>query len=205
MKNYLIKIFLVWTLTYAWHIANADEVKLLPITDSKNIATVISERALQNKLSDVVILNKQSFHIMDDNKSIGTLVSGRGLLSDEGRENSTCFVAMLKQGAIIDLLLTIGVDEWEAESCIDVNAVGLITKESVGGQVHIGVVYKAASPNSDVSEPVVLSWDIPSQRLKIDLESSKKASLSGATTIPTIRKALKKALYSPNVTSPVQR
>lgn len=118
------------------------------------------------------------------------------MLSDNGRENSTCFVAIVKQENLIDLLLTIGVNEWEAASCIDVNAVGLITKQTNARRVHIGLVYKAASPNAALSEPVVLSWDIQSHRLTIDLESSKEASLAGATTIPKIRKALNKGSRS---------
>ena len=196
MKNYLIRISLIWTLTYVGQIASAGEVKLLPAPNSKNISMAVSKRTSQDKLSDVVIFNKQSFQIVEDNIPIGTLVSGRGVLSDKGRENSTCFVAIVKQGGLIDLLLTIGVNDWEAESCIDVNAVGLITKQSIAGRVHIGVVYKAASPNTDLSEPVVLSWDIQAHRLKIDLESSKEASLAGATTISKIRKALNKGSRS---------
>lgn len=200
MKNYLIRISLIWALTYVGQIASAGagagEVKLLPAFNSKNISMAMLKRTSQDKLSDVVIFNKQSFHIVEDNIPIGTLVSGRGVLSDNGRENSTCFVAIVRQDNLIDLLLTIGVNEWEAASCIDVNAVGLITKQTKAGRLHIGLVYKAASPNAALSEPVVLSWDIQSHRLTIDLESSKEASLAGATTIPKIRKALNKGSRS---------
>lgn len=192
MENYLIRISLFVALTCVWQSANAGEVKLLPASNSLNISMAVLKRATQDKLHDVVIFDKQSFHVEENKIPIGTLVSGRGMLSDQGRENSTCFVAIAKQGGLIDLLLTVGINDWETESCIDVNAVGLITKKTVAGRVQIVIVYKAASASADVNEPVVLCWDIQAHRLEIDVESSKKASLAGATTIPNIRKVLRK-------------
>lgn len=192
MKSRLIRIFIFVALTCIWQSANAGELKLLPTSIGKNISMAVLKKAAQDKLHDVVIFNKQSFQVEEDKISIGTLVSGRGMLGDQGRENSTCFVAIAKQDGLIDLLLTVGINDWEAESCIDVTAVGLITSETSAGRARILIVYKTASPSADVNEPVVLSWDIQAHRLEIDVGSSKKASLAGAITIPSIRKALKK-------------
>lgn len=192
MENYLIRISLFVALTCVWQSANAGEVKLLPASNSLYISMAVLKRATQDKLHDVVIFDKQSFHVEENKIPIGTLVSGRGMLSDQGRENSTCFVAIAKQGGLIELVLTIGVNDWEAESCMDVNAIGLISNKTVAGRARVVIVYKTASPSAGVHEPVVLSWDIQANRLEIDLESSKKASLAGATTILGIRKALKK-------------
>jgi hypothetical protein len=158
--------------------------------DQKSIAEALS-RAARDQLRDAIAFDQQSFRLSEDEAPVGTLVAGRGLAKNEdGRSNAVCFLALVRADGSIDLLRTVGSGDWEAESCITVKAVGLVTDATAFAHPRIAIVYQAASPNTATSEPVVLSWDEKAHRIEIDTAGSKQASLAGAITLKAIRRVL---------------
>ena len=132
------------------------------------------------------VFARQTFRLERGGRPAGLLVSGRGMqVNARGSEQSTCFVAFVAPGGTVSVVKTIGFDEWEAESCVSVAGVG-----KVGAAALIAIIYRAGSPNADVSEPVVLSLDDANHRLTIDLQASRWASLAGAATIEGVDRAL---------------
>jgi len=135
---------------------------------------------------------KQSFQVSQDGAVVGTLVSGRATATaPDGHDNATCFAAMARGDAATELLRTVGAGDWEAESCIAVEAVGVLPNQAAPAVARIGIIYQAASPNATALEPVVLVWDDATHRLGIDAAASRKASLAGATSLPALQRLLR--------------
>jgi hypothetical protein len=181
-------------------IAIATLVSLIPsfaIADRLNLSTYrngfelvrgqVLQRVAGEKLADVVFFPSQSFRLSQRSYAIGTLVNGRGMFRLQGRDNATCFVAVVKANGSTDVTMTIGSGFWEAETCIGVEAVGTVDQEPPG----LVIIYRAASPNVEAIEPVVLNWNARKGHFEIDMPASQKASLAGATTVTGVRKALK--------------
>lgn len=134
-------------------------------------------------MTEVRATPAQSFQIMDGERHVATLVSGKGLARDA--TYSGCFTALV-QNKRASIVSTIGSGEWEAETCGGTIAVGIL---SVGETVAIGLLAQAFSPNAEAVEPVVLRWDPATGGLSIDQALSKRASLAGATSLDAIRRA----------------
>lgn len=149
--------------------------------DSTAIAIV---RQATGTLSDLAITAGQSFKIMRGGQQIATFVAGEG--KDPDAVNAGCFVAIVQNGRAT-VVPTIGSGAWEAETCLSTDAVGILGS---GDPVRIAVIYKAASPNAEVLEPVVLHWD-RAGRVTIDEPASTRASTAGTTSVKALRDLLK--------------
>jgi len=123
----------------------------------------------------------QSFRIVEGGSEAATLVTGEGNMP--GTTNAGCFVAIVHQGKA-SLTPTIGYGDYEAETCSGPASVGVL---SSGSPVRFGVVFDASSPNAQVREPVVVSWNRGDNTLLIDDALSVKASQAGALTIAAMR------------------
>lgn len=156
-------------------------LKLLPPADKRAIAMV---RQAADTLSDVAITAAQSFKIMRGGQQVATFVAGEGRVPDA--VNAGCFAAIVQNGRAT-VLPTIGSGAWEAETCLSTDAVGIF---GASDPVRIAVIYKAASPNAEVLEPVVLQWD-RAGRVTIDEAASTRASIAGATSVKAVRDLLK--------------
>ncbi len=184
--------FLVVTfiLGFTPNIVPAQELTLAPAINFKaverNVLAYVAKQGMRNGIA----FTKQSFSLHQNGSSVGTLVTGRALMTVDGRENATCFLAFVRPDGVIDLLPTVGAGVWEAESCMSVDAIGIIRNAGTSGLIRIAAVHKGASPNTATLEPVVVSWDPQGLHMSIDEESSRKASIAGATNIASIRQAL---------------
>lgn len=156
-------------------------LKLLAPADAGAIAAV---RQAAGTLSDVAVTSAQSFKIMSGGQQIATFVAGEGKAPDA--VNAGCFAAIVQNGRAT-VLPTIGSGAWEAETCLSTDAVGIL---GASDPVRIAVIYKAASPNAEVLEPVVLQWD-RTGRVTIDEAASTRASTAGATSVKAVRELLK--------------
>ncbi|TCP70963.1 hypothetical protein C8J43_10233 [Sphingomonas sp. PP-CE-1G-424] len=156
-------------------------LKLLAPADAGAIAAV---RQAAGTLSDVAVTSAQSFKIMSGGQQIATFVAGEGKAPDA--VNAGCFAAIVQNGRAT-VLPTIGSGAWEAETCLSTDAVGIL---GASDPVRIAVIYKAASPNAEVLEPVVLQWD-RAGRVTIDEAASTRASTAGATSVKAVRELLK--------------
>ena len=156
-------------------------LKLLAPADAPALAAV---RQAAATLSDVVVTSAQSFKIMSGGQQVATFVAGEGKAPDA--VNAGCFAAIVQNGRAT-LLPTIGSGAWEAETCLSTDAVGILGSS---GPMRIAVIYKAASPNAEVLEPVVLQWD-RGGHVTIDEAASTRASTAGATSVKAVRDLLK--------------
>ncbi len=156
-------------------------LKLVAPADPAAIAAV---RQAAGTLSDVVVTSAQSFKIMRGGQQVATFVAGEGKAPDA--VNAGCFAAIVQNGRAT-ILPTIGSGAWEAETCLSTDAVGILGSSD---PVRIAVIYKAASPNAEVLEPVVLQWD-RAGRVTIDEAVSTRASTAGATSVKAVRDLLK--------------
>lgn len=171
--------------------SSARAFKLAPGHISQQEKSTVIELAKKDHISKIVFFEKQSFTLKRNKEKIGSLISGRGTYPNGDRENSTCFLALVKGDNSAEYLKTVGQDEWEAEACISVASVGLV--EIKGVKIpKIAIIYKAASPNTAVDEPVIFELSKAGYQLVIDKELSQKCSQAGAITLKKIRNVLNK-------------
>jgi hypothetical protein len=170
--------------------ANAETLKLSAAADSKAAAKAVLAYAAKDNYANAEVYDKQVFQMSLGTEVLGTLVSGSGLLTTDGRENSTCFVALVKLDSKVALTPTVGVGEWEAESCLSIDAVGLVSPQPVTGFGRVVVIHSGAAGNTETASAVILAWNSKARRLELDLGASKKAGLAGATTIAAVKKAI---------------
>jgi hypothetical protein len=167
--------------------AHGSQIKMI------NDAKVVISKSLLNRLvgksTRNAVLFKERVSVIIDGTSVGYLIGGQGLRVIDGRENSVCFVALVKNNKVRDVVWTVGNDNWEAETCLSINEIGAIDAHDKNGVFRIGLLYDAASPNASVTEPVVISLSRDAH-LRIDQESSEKASLAGATKLDAVIKAV---------------
>lgn len=185
----LITISLAMVLIILSQSSSAKEFRLIPARLSQRDNSNIINMAEKDKMTSVVIFKTQLFVLERDKSKIGTLISGRGTYHNEGRENSTCFIAFIKANGESEYLKSVGQDEWEAEACISVSSVGLVHIKHANTP-KIAIVYKAASPNTAVEEPIIFDLSKTNYKLTIDKNLTRKCSLAGAITIKKIRKLL---------------
>ena len=108
-----------------------------PDSDSGYISIV--EKAAKAGLARVKIDDKQTFNIIKNNNSIGTLVQGKGWLRDL---HPVCFIgwsAGHRSNAFF--MQTMGADDWETVDCDKVQAVGILS-QSDDKNIKIAVIYK---------------------------------------------------------------
>ena len=137
-----------------------------------------------------VVFAEHSATIVHDGQPIGLLVSGSGLAQDASRENSNCFLALIKTAGKVELIRTIGAGEWEAESCLSLQAIGVVRRAGAKALPRIGLVYKAGAPHGAAIEPVVLAFEPKTATLRIDEIASKQASLAGAASLLDISRVV---------------
>ncbi len=125
-----------------------------------------------------------SWLLLRGRERVGSLVALRGPVPDRASSPRPCHLLLLRPGAPAALLPTIGEGEWEAETCLGLEAVGMLPPD--GATPRIGLIYRAASPNAEPREPLVLRLDPATPRL--DIEASRRASEAGATTIAAMRR-----------------
>ena len=151
--------------------------------DAAALSAVLAE-AGRRGWRDVDIAPVQSFRMMQAAHHLATLVTGEATVP--GAVNAGCFLAVVKDGEV-GLISTVGVGDYEAETCIEPLAVGLLSSRA---PVRFGTVFRAASPNAMVLEPIVINWDRSNNTLLIDDAMSTKASQAGAQTIAAMKKLL---------------
>lgn len=146
--------------------------------------------AAASQVSDIRIDNAQSFRVMDGGQFKGLLAAGAGQLqrADAGAVQG-CFVVAVSRDGRSHFIATIGADNWEAESCTGLKAIGQIDADTAGAQ-RLVLIYDAASPNATVIEPVVVRWQGAFETAEIDIAASDMASQHGAHTIAEVRKLL---------------
>lgn len=166
-----------------------EALALSPKTDSAASAA-ISSRAKSAGFRDVELFPAQSY-AMREGPEVGVMLAGRGLANgSDGKERSTCFFAIAWSDGSTEIHPTIGAGGWEAESCLSVDSVVVISSGVATDDARIATLNRAASPNADVVEPIVLQLRLKPRGLSIDTAASKAASLAGATSIDGIRRAL---------------
>ena len=138
-------------------------------------------------LTDINLFARQVFELSDGARRLGTVAAGAG--RRRGAEGPpVCFVSYFRDAAA-DVVQTIGAGEWEAETCLDAVAFGLV--KSAGADLRLAVIFKAASPNAETWEPVVLRIPPTSGKpMILDAVATRAASLAGAVTVPAVANAL---------------
>lgn len=161
-------------------------------TRSTDTALFAKARAAagQSQVSDISIDNAQSFRVVDGAHFKGLLVTGTGQLQRADADPVRgCFVVAVSADGRSHFIPTIGADNWEAESCIGLKAVGQLDADSAGAQ-RLVLIYDAASPNATTIEPVVVRWQGQFETAEIDIAASDKASQHGVHTVAEVRKLL---------------
>lgn len=190
LRRFFLVILALWAIGAG--LARAGETGALKLLPLANRAVLLSE-ALRSavSLADLILFERQSFDVYEDGRRVGSLLSGQGkMIVPGGNGRAVCFVAFVASGGV-RAINTIGVDDWEAETCLSVNAIGVVSVESGAGRVAF--VFEAAAPHEVVLEPVVMILpEVAENPLAIDLAATKLASLAGATTIKAVQGALRK-------------
>lgn len=182
MRRWCATVLVSIAATTTAQAATAPDYKLVAPADAKAVAAV---RAATRGLQRAEIDASQSFRIVGKGGQVATLVAGRG--QAPGASYMGCFVALV-QGAAVVVAQTIASGEWEAQTCGRALSIGLL---SSGGDVAIGVVYQAYSPNGGGQEPVILRWQPGRRTLAPDERLSQQASIKGATTIAAMRRLVR--------------
>ncbi len=175
-----------------WRTGHAAPLTLAATPDAAALATVrAAASGADLRLSQPSVLAGQSFRLLSDGHPVGDLVSGRGTLpalAADANPISACFVALARPRGAPELLVTIGAGDWEAEACNGVSAVGLLPP--AGGRDRAAIIYKTSAAHGSPVEPVVVSWST-TEKLSIDAEATKRASLAGAASVADVRASLK--------------
>jgi hypothetical protein len=169
--------------------ADAETLRISAAANADAAAKVVRRYAEDNNYVNSDLYDKQLFKLSLGAESIGTLVTGSGVLTVNGRSNSTCFVALVRSDGKVSLTPTVGVGEWEVESCLSVEAVGAVSPQPKTGFGRIVVIHSAAAGRTETEPTVVLAWNPKDRRLEIDLDASRKAG-EVPSTIAAVRKVL---------------
>lgn len=161
--------------------AGAGVLKLAGFAGAEATAAALAEAKRQG-ITEVEVSRDQSFRVMDGAHEAATLITGEGDMPDA--VNAGCFVAIARAGNV-ELIPTIGYGDYEAETCGGPVAVGLL---SSGPVARVGVIFKASSPNTELTEPLVIDWDRSNDTLLINEALSRRALDGGATSIAAMRR-----------------
>src|SRR5690242_10819623 len=94
--------------------ATAAGLELSPSSDTRVVADALA-RAAGDRIRDAAAFPEQAFRVTEDGSPVGTIVPGRGSArTPDGRENATCFVALVAAGGQVTVLRTVGTGYWEA-------------------------------------------------------------------------------------------
>jgi hypothetical protein len=162
--------------------ARADRLTLFPAGPEELAAARAYLSAMP--LRGAELLQAGTARLQRDGQPVATLVSGREGVPEVGHVRR-CFLLVLRDNAARAPLMTIGSGEWEAETCLGVAAIGLLPTPS-GQAARIGLLYRAASPNAEPTEPVVVTLD--GSDVSIDIRASQRASEAGAVTLAAMRR-----------------
>lgn len=97
-----------------------------------------------------------------------------------------CVVRIVPEHGPAQVVTTIGTDDTEALSCGGVRAFGRLPAPA--GRYRVGLIYRAFSPNTTVSAPVILTRTLRDPRWRNDDDLANRLTLpDGLDTIPQIR------------------
>lgn len=175
--------------------ANAS-VTLSPV----NVSTyqkAFYQEALRLAIQGGAPLEKQSFSLSADDKTLGVFIAGEGF---NEHDDKTCFIGWATQPEKIDVLIpTIGKENWEAEVCGRTVAVGILSKDNEH-VVKIGVIYDAQSPAALVKEVLIFSVDKEKQVLSLDRALTNQVSTEEVTTLSGLRQWYQNQPSAENIT-----
>ncbi|WP_241606070.1 hypothetical protein [Rosenbergiella epipactidis] len=159
----------------------------LQVTSDTPFKKNIFHKALEKTIQGGMPVNSQTFTLTRNGKVLGTFIAGKGF---NEQDDNVCFIGWSVQNTVVKTIIpTIGYDDWQAESCRETKAVGVISSAKEK-ETKIAVIYKAASPNTLTDETIVFSVESANSTLYIDRALTKKLSTSGATTLAEVKKAL---------------
>lgn len=162
--------------------ANAS-VTLSPVNVS-SYQKVFYQEALEAGIQAGAPLEKQSFSLSVDDKTLGMFIAGQGF---NEHDDKACFIGWATQPEKIDVLIpTIGKENWEAEVCSRTVAVGVLSKDNESA-IKIGVIYDAQSPTAPVKEALIFSVDKEKKVLSLDRALTDQVSTEEATTLSGLR------------------
>ncbi|WP_458096187.1 hypothetical protein [Roseomonas sp. WA12] len=162
--------------------ARAERLTLFPAGPEELAAARAYLSALP--LRGAELLQAGTARLLRDGQPVATLVSGREGVPEMGHIRR-CFLLVLRDNTALAPLMTIGSGEWEAETCLGVAAIGLLPTPP-GQASRIGLLYHAASPNAEPTEPIVLT--LSESKVSIDIRASQRASEAGAVTLAAMRR-----------------
>ena len=155
-----------------------------------NINSEKYEKKLFNATSSTNIsggtpVDKQTFQLKNGKNEIGTFIAGKGF---NHNDDSICFVGWENgKDHTLRIIPTIGYDRWEAEECLNTEAV---SKISYHGTDKIAAIYKASSPNAIAYESVIFA--VKENNLIIDEALTRKYGSQGVKTVSELKSIMEK-------------
>jgi len=127
-----------------------------------------------------------------DNKS-----ESSSIVEGQAPQKIYCGLYQLANGAPAKFLLSLGTGQTEVMQCGRLKAIGAVTPHATHGDLIL--IYDAFTPNANLSEPLILSWDETQKQYVINEDRSNLARENSETgnTIFDIRKLLAQPAAKP--------
>ena len=155
------------------------------------------QEALSSGIQAGEPLEKQSFSLSADDKTLGIFIAGQGL---NQHDDKTCFIGWATQPEKIDVLIpTISKENGGAEACNRTVAVGILSKDNEPA-VKIGVIYDAQSPTVRVKEAFIFSVDKEKKVLSLDHALTGQLSTEESTTLSDLKQWYQNQPTAENIT-----
>ncbi|QHM73900.1 hypothetical protein [Mixta intestinalis] len=160
-------------------------------TDPSVYEKEIFAAAKNSNILGGVPIDKQSFQIKDNNNTVGVFIAGKGF---NANDDTVCFVGWVSgKEKTVKLIPTIGYGNWEAETCLNTEAVSLIPYDN---RNILAVIYKIGSPNATGYETVI--FKINEEHLIVDDELTNRFGSEGIKTIKDLRNLINGKGYVEN-------
>ncbi|MEW5290790.1 hypothetical protein ABW286_16670 [Erwinia papayae] len=182
MKNKIVNIYFL-ILLFPINIASASAI--LQKFDPAPLKKQITESAKADKVTNVELIENQSFSVSKGDNLIGFIIPLKGKLKEM---QSVCMIAWSQDGKkLTNLISTVGFGDWQSVTCAGVNAVGVVSgKES--SDIKTGVIYHTMTRFNDSSDYYILGIDEQKKTLFYDKETTDKLESSTAKNISDLRR-----------------
>ncbi len=171
-------------LAFQFFIFCANASVMLSPANISSYQKVFYQAALTSGIQAGAPLEKQSFSLSADDKLLGNFIAGQGLNEHDGK---ICFIGWATQPEKIDVLIpTTGKENWEAEVCNRIVAVGILSKDNEPA-IKIGVIYDAQSPAASFKEALIFSVEKENHVLSLDQALTDTMKKEEATTLSGLR------------------
>lgn len=149
----------------------------------------IKAEATSNGLSRVELDKRQTFDVIKDGKTLGTLIQGKGWVREV---QPVCFIGWSKDGEKINhFIQTIGQGDWETVGCHKVSSVGIISKND-DPDTKIAVIYRVEIMGGYSDAYYIFGLKNSNGSIYYDADVSARFENAYLKTIANLRKAYQK-------------